>query len=99
MRLWRLKPTRIIKKKHHPEEQIVSILREADEGRGIEDVCRDHDISKASFHCWKSKYGQMELRDVKRLKELERENAELKKTVAAQLLNIRVLEHVNAKKW
>ena len=88
-----------MKKKHHNEEQIVAILREADSGRSVEEVCRDHNISKASLHRWKRKYGQMELRDVKRLKELERENAELKKVVADQLSNIKVLKHVNAKKW
>ncbi len=52
-------------------------------------------MSKASFHRWRSKYGQVALRDVKRLKELERENSELKKLMADQLLNIKVLEQVN----
>jgi len=88
-----------MKRKRYTEEQIVAILREADEGRSVEEICRDYNVSKASFHRWKSKYGQMELRDVKRLRDLERENAELKKIVADQLLNIKVLEHVNAKKW
>ena len=66
-----------MKKKHHTEEQIVAILREAESGRCVEEVCREHNVSKASFHRRKRKYGQMELCDVKRLKELERENAEL----------------------
>lgn len=88
-----------MKRQRYTEEQIVAILREADEGRNVDDVCREHNVSKASFHRWKSKYGQMELRDLKRLKELEHENAELKKLVADQLLNIKVLEQVNAKKW
>ncbi len=96
MRHWRVEPDQTMKRKRYTEEQIVAILREADEGRSVDDVCREHNVSKASFHRWKSKYGQMELRDVKRLKELEHENAELKKLGSDQLLNIKVLEQVNA---
>lgn len=51
------------------------------------------------YHRWRRKYGKMEMKDAKRLKELEKENTELKKIVADQMLNIKVLEAVNAKKW
>ena len=59
----------------------------------------DHNISKATFHRWKKKYGDMDIADAKRLKELEKENSELKKMVAESMLKIRVLEEVNSKKF
>lgn len=88
-----------MKKKRHTVEQIIKILRQVDEGTEIEEVCRQHNIAKATYHRWRRKYGKMEMKDAKRLKELEKENTELKKIVADQMLNIKVLEAVNAKKW
>ena len=88
-----------MKKKRHTVDQIIKILRQVDEGFDIEATCREHNIGKATFHRWRRKYGKMEMKDAKRLKELEKENTELKKIVADQMLNIRVLEAVNAKKW
>tara|TARA_B100001971_G_C17791841_1_gene334921 strand:- start:63 stop:329 length:267 start_codon:yes stop_codon:yes gene_type:complete len=88
-----------MKKKRHTVEQIIKILRQVDEGFEIEAACREHNIGNATFHRWRRKYGKMEMKDAKRLKELEKENTELKKIVADQMLNIRVLEAVNAKKW
>ncbi len=88
-----------MKKKRHTVEQIIKILRQVDEGSDLEAACREHNIGKATFHRWRRKYGKMEMKDAKRLKELEKENTELKKIVADQMLNIRVLEAVNAKKW
>ena len=86
-------------KKRFTEEQIVRILQEADAGMPARDVCRKHNISEQTFYRWKSKYGGMDVSEVKRLKELERENEELKKIVAEQTLDIRMLRDVNAKKW
>jgi len=88
-----------MKKKTHTEEQIIGILREADSGKTVRQVCKDNNISDKTYYRWKRKYGNMEVADAKRLRELEKENTELKKIVADQLLNIKVLEHVNAKKW
>jgi putative transposase len=88
-----------MKKKRNTIEQIIKILRQVDEGADIEEVCRQHNIGKATYHRWRRKYGKMEMKDAKRLKELEKENTELKKIVADQMLNIKVLEAVNAKKW
>lgn len=88
-----------MKQKRHSTEEIIRILRQADSGKTTEETCREHNITAATFYRWKKKYGGMELKDAKRYRELERENAELKKIVADQLLNIRVLEAVNAKKW
>ena len=62
-------------------------------------ACRAHNISEQTFYQWKKKYGDMELADAKRLKALEKENAELKKMLAESMLENRVLKEVNAKKW
>ena len=88
-----------MKQKQHSTEEIIRILREAEEDQTVEDVCREHNISQATFHRWKRKYGDMDVADAKRLKELEKENGELKKLLAESMLKIRVLEEVNSKKW
>lgn len=86
-------------KKRFTEQQIVRILKEAEDGMAAIDVCRKHNISEQTFYRWKSKYGGMEVSEVKRLKALEKENEELKKIVAEQALDIRMLKDVNSKKW
>jgi len=86
-------------KKRFTEEQIVRILKEAEDGMAARDVCRKHNVSEQSFYRWKSKYGGMEVSEVKRLKALEKENEELKKIVAEQALDIRMLKDVNSKKF
>jgi len=88
-----------MKQKQHSTAEIIRILRQVETGRTVEDLCRDHNISKATFHRWRKKYGDMDLADAKRLKELEKENTELKTMLAESLLKNRVLEAVNAKKW
>ena len=71
---------------------------QAEEDQAVEDLCRERNISKATFHRWKRKYGDMDLADAKRLKELEKENGELKKMLAESMVKIRVLEEANSKK-
>jgi putative transposase len=88
-----------MKQKRHTTEEIIRILRQAEGGRNVEAVCREHNVTATSYYRWKKKYGGMELQDARRYRELERENGELKKIVADQMLKIRVLEEVNAKKW
>ena len=88
-----------MKQKQHSSEEIIRILRQVEEDQTVEDLCREHNISKATFHRWKRKYGDMDLADAKRLKELDKENCELKKMLAESMLKIRVLEEVNSKKW
>jgi len=85
--------------KRFKEEEIVKILREAEELGNIRDVIRKYNVSEQSFYRWRNKYGGMQTSEVRRLKELERENGELKKMVAEQALDIRMLKDVNAKKW
>jgi putative transposase len=86
-------------KKRFTEEQIVRVLAEAESGMAVRDVCRKHNVSEQSFYRWKAKYGGMEVSEVKRLKELERENSELKHIVAELTLDNRMLKDINAKKW
>ena len=88
-----------MKQKQHSTAEIIRILRQGESGRTVEDLCREHNIYKATFHRWKRKYGDMDLADAKRLKELDKENCELKKMLAESMLKIRVLEEVNSKKW
>jgi putative transposase len=88
-----------MKGKRFTEEQIIRILQEAESGLAVADVCRKHNCSEQSFYRWKAKFGGMTVSEAKRLKELERENTELKRMVAEQALDIRMLKDVNAKKW
>ena len=85
--------------KRFKEEEIVKILKEAEELGNVRDVIRKHNVSEQSFYRWRQKYGGMQTSEVRRLKDLERENTELKKMVAEQALDIRMLKDVNAKKW
>ena len=88
-----------MKQKNHSVDEIIRILRQSDTGQSVPEVCRMHNISEASFYRWKKKYGGMDLADARRLKALEKENAELKKMVAELMLDNRILKEVNAKKW
>ena len=80
-------------------EEKIRILRSADGGKHIVEVCKEKNISEQTFHRWKRQFGLMEIPEARRLKELEKENSELKKMLADSLLKNRVLEIVNAKKW
>jgi len=85
--------------KTHSTEEIIRILRQADGGETALSVCREHNISEQTFYRWKKKYRDMNLLGAKRLKELEKENAALKKMLAESMLENRVLKEVNSKKW
>ena len=88
-----------MQQKQHSTEEIIRILRQSDTDQTVESICRESNISKATFHRWKCKYGDMDIADAKRLKELEKENAELKKMLAESMLENRVFKEVNSKKW
>lgn len=81
-----------MKKSRHSTEQIIRILREADAGATTEEVCRNHNISSQTFFRWRKKYGGMQLSEARKLKELEKENTELKKLLADELLRRKALE-------
>ena len=88
-----------MKDKTHSTGEMIRILRQADGGETAQVICREHNISEQTFYRWKKKYGERELADAKRLKELEKENIELKKMRAESMLENRVLKEVNSKKW
>ena len=71
-----------MKGKRYTTEEKIRILREADKGVAITEVCREHNLSQVTFHRWKRQFGQMEVKEARRLKDLERENGELKKMLA-----------------
>ena len=79
------------------EEQIIAILKEAEGGVKVTELCRRHGISDATFYTWRSKYGGLEISEMRRLRQLEDENRRLKSIVADQALDIRALKDVLAK--
>jgi putative transposase len=80
------------------ESQIIAILKEADAGMLVKDICRKHGISDATYYKWKSKYGGMQASDLKRLKELERELSQLKRMYADMALENHALKDLIEKK-
>ena len=87
-----------MKKSRFTETQIVSILKQADAGAPVKDLCRQAGISQATYYQWKSKYGGMEASDLKRVKELEAENARLKRLYAELALDNAAMKDLIAKK-
>ena len=87
-----------MRKSRFTETQIVAILKSADAGIKVGDICRQHGISEATYYKWKSKYGGMEASDLKRVKELEAENARLKRMYAELALENTAMKDLIAKK-
>jgi len=81
------------------ESQIISILKQAEAGSPVPDLCREHGMSSATFYKWRAKYGGMDASMVSRMKELEDENRRLKKMYAEVQLQADVLKEVMQKKW
>lgn len=81
------------------EEQIIGILKEAEAGLKVPELCRKHGISDVTFYKWRSKFGGLEVSEARRLRALEEENRRLKHIVAEQALDLRALKDVVAKKW
>jgi putative transposase len=81
------------------DEQIISILKEADAGVSVQELCRKHGMATGTFYNWKAKYGDMTVSDARRLKDLEQENGRLKKLVANQALDIQMLKEVCSKNF
>ena len=88
-----------MKKSRFTEEQIISILKEQDQGFKVADICRKHGLSEQTFHNWKKKYEGLNVSELRRLKELEQENSRLKRAVADLTLDNQILKDVNSKKW
>jgi putative transposase len=88
-----------MRKVRFKEEQIVGILHQAEAGRKVLELCREHGISEQTFYRWKKKYGGLQVSEAKRLKQLEDENRRLKKLVADLSLDKEALKDVLSRKW
>jgi putative transposase len=92
-----------VKRRRHTPEQIIRKLREAEkmlgEGKGVPEVAKELGVSEQTFHRWRNQYGGMKAEDVKRLKELEKENRELKQIVADKELEVRAHKEISAGNW
>jgi putative transposase len=88
-----------MKKKRFTETQIFSILKEFDAGKNIQEISREHGVSKATIYNWKAKYGGMEMNELKKYKELEEENRKLKAMYADLALDNKMLKDILGKKF
>ena len=86
-------------KKRYTDEQIIGFLREAEAGIPVKELCRKHGFSDAAFYLWRNKFGGMSVSEAKRLRELETENARLKKLLAESMLEIEVSREALRKKF
>ena len=87
-----------MKKTRYSDSQIIKALKEVEGRRNVKAICREYSISEATYYNWKSKYGGMEASDIKRLKELEAENRQLKQMYADLSLDHKVLKDIVGKK-
>jgi putative transposase len=88
-----------MKKSKFTDSQILSILKQAQGGTPVPEICREHVISSATFYKWRAKYGGMDAPMMSRLKELEAENSRLKKMYAEERLKAEILKEAIEKKW
>jgi putative transposase len=88
-----------MKRSKFNEEQIIGILKEAEAGASGKDICRRHGISEQTFYRWKAKFGRLGVSDARRLKQLEAENAKLKRVVADLTLDREALKELLAKNF
>jgi putative transposase len=88
-----------MKKSRFSESQIINILKQAEGGTPVPELCREHGMSSALFYKWRSKYGGMDASMMTRMKELEEENRRLKKMYAEERLKAEILQEAMQKKW
>lgn len=88
-----------MKKSRFTDSQIIAVLKQAQAGTPVPELCREHGISSATFYKWRSKFGGMEVSMVGRMKELEEENRRLKKMYADAQLSADLLKEALSKKW
>jgi len=88
-----------MKRKRFSEEQIIGILKEAEAGAVVTELCRKHGMSSPTYYAWKARFGGLEVSDARRLKALEEENGRLKRLLADAMLDNAGLKDLLAKKW
>ncbi|MFC5049070.1 transposase [Rubritalea spongiae] len=88
-----------MKRSRFSEEQKVRILQELRAGKSRKEICAEHNVSPQTISLWKSKYGDMDVNEARKLKALEEENARMKRIIADQAMQIDILKEVNSKKW
>ncbi len=88
-----------MKKSKYTDSQILGILKQAETGTPVPELCREHGMSSATFYKWRAKYGGMDASLMTRLKELEEENRRLKKMYADERLKAEIIQEAMAKKW
>lgn len=88
-----------MKSSHFSDSKILSILKQAESGIPVPELCREHGMAKSTFYQWRAKYGGMDASLMARMKELEDENRRLKKMYAEERLKAEVIAEAMAKKW
>lgn len=88
-----------MRKRRFSEEQIIGVLKQAESGMKVQEVCRQHGISRHTFYVWRSKYSGLTVNEAKRLRQLEEENRRLKHLVADLALDKQALTAALGKKW
>jgi len=88
-----------MKHSRYSESQIMAILKQAESGVPVSELCREHGMSSASFYKWRSKFGGMDASMISRMKELEAENRRLKRMYAEERLKAEIIQEAMAKKW
>ena len=88
-----------MKRSRFSEEQKIRILHDLRAGKSRKEICAEHNVSPQTISQWKSKYGDMDVNEARKLKALEEENTRMKRIIADQAMQIDILKEVNSKKW
>jgi putative transposase len=88
-----------MKRRRFSEEQVVQILQELEGGKSVEEICREYNVARSTVYLWRKKYGGLDKPLLKKLKQLEKENARLKKIVAQQVLDLDSMKDLLGKDW
>jgi putative transposase len=88
-----------MKRRRFSEEQVVQILQELGGAKSVEEICREYNVARSTIYLWRKKYGGLDKPLLKKLKQLEKENARLKKIVAQQVLDLDSLKDLLGKDW